>query len=280
MEFIDTHQHLIHRDLLGYGWTADLPPIAGGDFTVADYWALAKDSGIATTVFMETGVDDGDWQAEARLVAGLVADPANRMLGQIASCRPEDGGIEAWLDECAGLSVVGLRRILHVVPDEMSQTPRFRDNLRAIGRRGLTFDMCFLARQLPIALALAQACDDQMLVLDHCGVPDIAAGAFEPWAQGVTALAALPHVVCKMSGITAYCAPGAADEAAVAPYVAHVLGAFGPDRVLWGGDWPVVNLGAGLPAWVAISRRLLAGLSAPEQAAVAQGNARRVYRLP
>lgn len=279
MDFIDTHQHLIFRDRLGYGWTAGLPALAAGDFTVADYQALTVGAGVAATLFMECGVDDGDWQAEARFVAGLVADPANRMLGQIAGCRPEEDGIEGWLDECADLHVVGLRRILHVVSDEMSQSAQFRASLRAIGRRGLPFDLCFLARQLPVARALLAACPDQHFVLDHCGVPDIAGGDFAAWAAEIRALAAFPNVVCKLSGITAYCAPGAATGAAVAPYVAHVLDCFGADRVLWGSDWPVVNLGAGLPAWIAISRSLLAGLSDTERHAVAQGTARRVYRL-
>jgi predicted TIM-barrel fold metal-dependent hydrolase len=279
MDLIDTHQHLIYRDRLGYGWTAAIPALATGDFTLADYHALTEDAGVAATVFMECGVDDGDWRDEARMVAGLVADPASRMLGQIASCRPEEDGIEGWLDECADLGVVGLRRILHVVPDEMSQTARFRASLRAIGRRGLPFDLCFLARQLPLARALLADCPDQPFVLDHCGVPDIAAGAFAPWAEELRQVAAFPNLVCKMSGITAYCAPGTATEATVAPYVAHVLDCFGADRVLWGGDWPVVNLGAGLPGWIGISRSLLAGLSAAEQEAVAQGTARRVYRL-
>lgn len=279
MDFIDTHQHLIYRGKVGYAWTEGIPALATGDFTVADYQALTAGAGVAATLFMECGVDDGDWQAEARMVARLVANPANRMLGQIAGCRPEEDGIEGWLDQCADLNVVGLRRILHVVPDEMSQSPRFRDNLRAIGRRGLPFDLCFLARQLPIARDLLAACPDQQFVLDHCGVPDIAGGAFDSWAAEIRAVAAFPHVVCKMSGITAYCAPGQATEAAVAPYVAHVLDCFGADRVLWGGDWPVVNLGAGLPDWIAMSRNLLAGWSAEEKAAVAQGTARRVYRL-
>lgn len=279
MDFIDTHQHLIYRDRLGYGWTSGIPALATGDFTVADYQALTAGAGVAATVFMECGVDDGDWQTEARFVAGLVADPANRMLGQIASCRPEEDGIEGWLDECADLHVVGLRRILHVMPDGMSQTTRFRDSLRAIGRRGLPFDLCFLARQLPLARDLLSACPDQQFVLDHCGVPDIAGGAFDGWAAEILAVAAFPNVVCKMSGITAYCAPGQATEAVVAPHVAHVLDCFGADRVLWGGDWPVVNLGAGLPEWIAISRNLLAGLSEAERHAVSQGTARRVYRL-
>lgn len=278
MDFIDTHQHLILRDQIGYGWTAGVPALASGDFTQGDYAALTAGQGIIGTLFMETGVDDADYQTEARLVAGLVG--SHGMLGQIASCRPEDDAdFGAWLDECESLHVVGYRRILHEISDDLSQTATFRRNLAKIGARGLPFDMCFLARQLPIAHALALACDDQILVLDHCGVPDIAGGVFEDWARGIAALAALPHVMCKLSGISRYAKPGSASVRLLQPWVDHVLTSFGPDRILWGGDWPVVNLGAGLPGWIAMTRTMLAGLSEPEQQAIGQNTARRVYRL-
>ena len=278
MELIDTHQHLILRDRIGYGWTADVPALASGDFTVPDYLGLTAGRGVVGTVFMETGVDDADYQTEARVVAGLIGQ--HGMLGQIASCRPEDdAGFEAWLDECADLHLVGFRRILHEISDDLSQTVTFRRNLRLIGARGLPFDLCFLARQLGIARALAMACDEQVFVLDHCGVPDIAGGAFDEWAQGIAAIAALPHVKCKLSGISRYCTPGTASVAVLQPWVDHVIESFGPDRVLWGGDWPVVNLGAGLPAWIDMTRALLAGLSPADQTAIGEGTARRVYGL-
>lgn len=278
MDFIDTHLHLIARDKLGYGWTAGIPALATGDFTYADYLALTAGRGVVGAVFMETGVDDADYQAEARLVAGMVGQGG--LMGQIASCRPEDdAGFDAWLDECEGLHVHGFRRILHVMPDELSQTPTFRRNLARIGARGWAFDVCVLARQLPIALDLAKACPNQPLVLDHCGVPDIAGQAFEDWAKGMTALATLPHVHVKLSGITAYCAPGTATRATLQPWVDHVLTTFGPARMLWGGDWPVVNLGVGLPDWIALTRDLLQGLSPSEQDQIGHGTARRVYRL-
>jgi len=277
MDFIDTHLHLIHRDKLGYGWTSGIPPLAAGDFTLDDYRALTARQGVAGAIFMETGVDDADYKAEARLVAGMVGQAG--LLGQIASCRPEEeAAFDEWLDECADLNVCGFRRVLHVMPDELSQTPTFRRNLAKIGARGRAFDMCFLARQLPIALDLARACPDQPLVLDHCGVPDISGNAFAGWAEGITALAALPHVSVKLSGITAYCAPGTADQATLQPWVDHVLAAFGPKRMLWGGDWPVVNLGIGLPDWIALSRNLLTNLSSSEQFRIAQGTAMRIYK--
>lgn len=278
MDLIDTHQHLIMRGKIGYAWTEGVPALAAGDFTVADYLALTAGRGVMGTIFMETGVDDAGYKTEARVVAGLVGQ--HGMLGQIASCRPEDdAGFDGWLDECSRLHVVGFRRILHEISDDVSQTATFRRNLAKIGARGLPFDLCFLARQLPIARALAMACDNQVLVLDHCGVPDIAGAAFDEWAHGITAMAALPHVHCKLSGITRYCAPGTASVALLQPWVDHVIASFGADRIVWGGDWPVVNLGAGLPAWIDMTRELVARLSPEEQAAIGHGTARRVYGL-
>lgn len=276
MDLIDTHQHLILRERIGYAWTAEFP-ILSGDFTRADYAGLTAGRGVIGSIFMETGVDDADYRAEARMVADMVG--TGGMLGQIASIRPEhDDGFDDWLDEATGLKTVGFRRILHVVPDEVSQTETFRRNLRKIGRAGFPFDLNFLARQLiPIGVALVRACPDQAYILDHCGVPDVAAGEFDDWAAGIDAMAAFPNVVVKLSGITTYCAPGTASVALIRPYVDHLLHTFGPDRMLWGGDWPVVNLGAGLPAWIDMTRALLADLSADEQFAIGQGTARRVY---
>jgi predicted TIM-barrel fold metal-dependent hydrolase len=278
MDFIDTHLHLIYRDRLGYAWTSGISALAAGDFSLADYAALTAGRGVTGALFMEAGVDDADHKAEARFVAGLIGQ--NGLMGQIASCRPEvEAGFDDWLDECEGLNVHGFRRILHVMPDELSQTPAFRRNLAKIGARGWAFDICVLARQLPIALDLARACPDQPLVLDHCGVPDIAGGGFSGWADGISALAAQPHVHVKLSGITAYCAAGTANLATLQPWVDHVIAAFGPERMLWGGDWPVVNLGVGLTDWIDLSRNLLSGLSAAEQTHVGSTTARRVYRL-
>lgn len=278
MELIDTHQHLILRDSIGYAWADAIPVLAGADFTRDDYAGLAQ--GVAASFFMETGVDDADYQTEARLVGGMVGTAVGGipMLGQIASIRPEtEKGFDDWLDEGPSLGVVGYRRILHESADDLSQGPTFRRNLKKIGARGLPFDLCFLARQLPVAADLLAACPDQQFVLDHCGVPDIKGDGFAHWAADMRRLADAPNLMVKLSGITAYCAPGQATLAAVKPYVDHVLECFGPGRILWGGDWPVVNLGAGLPAWIAMTRALLSGLSEDEQAAIGSGNAGKVY---
>ncbi len=280
MDLIDTHQHLILRDRIGYAWTEGMPGLQG-DFTREDYAGLVSGKGIAGTIFMETGVDDAYYKTEARLVAGMVGTSVGgvAMLGQIASIRPEeDAGFEAWLEEASGLGVVGFRRILHVVPDEVSQGATFRTNLRKIGRAGLPFDLNFLSRQLiAVGLPLLRACPDQPFVLDHFGVPDVAAGDWDIWRAGIDAVAAFENVVVKFSGITAYCVPGTGSVEVIRRYSDHLLQAFGPDRMLWGSDWPVVDLGTGLPGWIDMTADLLAGLSPSEQYAIGQGTARRVY---
>ena len=273
---LDTHQHLLYPDRMRYAWAEGAPALRGRAFTLEDYRRLTDGAGVAATLFMEC--DAADYRAEARMVAELAKAPESRLLGLIASCRPEtDEGFEPWLDEGAALGVVGYRRILHETSDDVSRSETFRANVRRIGARGLPFDMCFLARQLPIALELARACPDTRLVLDHCGVPDISVGGFAPWRDRITALAAMPNVHAKLSGVLAYCAPGRATLAEVRPYVEHVIAAFGPERCLWGSDWPVVDTRADLPTWIAAFRTILAGYSEAEQAAMAHGTAERVY---
>ena len=275
---LDTHQHLIYPGPLEYGWTADSPALAGRAFTLEDYRAVTRGAGIAGTIFMEAAVDHDDHHAEAQMVAEIARRPGSGILGIISSIRPENApGFDEWVEEGRDLGVVGYRRILHVVPDDVSRSETFRANVRKLGARGLPFDMCFQARQLPIALELARACDGTRLVLDHCGVPDIAGGGLDPWREEVSELARMPNVVAKISGVFAYCAPGTATLETVRPYVEHVIEVFGPERCLWGSDWPVVNTRADLPAWIAAFRSILAGFSEAEAAAMAHGTAERVY---
>ena len=279
MKLIDTHQHLIYREHFGYCWTNEVPALASGDFTHPDYRHLAGDQ-VSASIFMESGVDDSDYQREARYVAELIRDPSNCLLGQIASCRPElDDGFDEWLEEGRSLGVVGYRRILHVVPNDTSLSETFRGNVRKIGASGLTFDICVLESQLPLALELARACDEMTLVLDHCGVPDIARGSFQLWSENIDHIAELEHVVCKLSGLPSYCSIDADQEQAARPYVDHVLECFGPHRVVWGSDWPVVNTLSSLRAWVELTLRLLDRLTRDEVASIAYRNPRRVYGI-
>ena len=280
ISLLDTHQHLVYREKASYGWTKDIPPLAEGNFTLDDYKSLTEGLGIGGTLFMETGVDDPDYQQETRFVKSLADNSDNGMIGLISSIRPEsDEAFENWLEETIEMGVVGYRRILHVMPDDMSQSDIFRNNVRKIGVSGKTFDICFLPGQLPVACELAKACENTKLILNHCGVPDIAGNGLDPWRQDIKALAQIPNVICKLSGLMAYCAPGTSSLEKIEPYVDHVLNCFGPNRMVWGSDWPVVNLAKGLPEWIAVTRKILGKLSADEASSIAYGTAQIVYKV-
>jgi len=280
ISLLDTHQHLVYREKASYGWTKDIPPLAEGNFTLDDYKTLTEGLDIGGTLFMETGVDDPDYQQETRFVKSLADNSDNGMIGLISSIRPEsDEAFETWLEETIEMGVVGYRRILHVMPDDTSQSDIFRNNVRKIGVSGKTFDICFLPGQLPVAFELAKACENTKLILNHCGVPDIAGNGLDPWRQDIKALAQIPNVICKLSGLMAYCAPGTSSLETIEPYVDHVLNCFGPNRMVWGSDWPVVNLAKGLPEWIAVTRKILGKLSADEASSIAYGTAQIVYKV-
>lgn len=278
MRLLDTHLHLIDRAVTGHPWAARVPALAGRNFTLEEAEALYAGR-VAGSIFMEVAALD--WQAEARWVAGLVRE--GRLLGQIASCRPEeDEGFAAWIEEGRSLGVVGYRRILHEdVAEDVSLSETFRANVRTIGAAGFPFDVNVLGRTLPLARDLARACPDVSFVLDHCGTPDIKGDGWDEWAAGLREVAACPNVAVKLSGISAYASAGATLDG-LRPWIDHVLDAFGPSRVVWGSDWPVVNLGAGLPGWLDVTEAVLAPLSQDERDAIGWRNAEAIYgvRLP
>ena len=277
IKLLDTHQHLVYRDVANYSWAKDIPPLATDNFTVENYLKLTEGLGIGGTLFMETGVDDPDYQNEAKYVQKLSDNPNNGIKGLIVSIRPEDDSFDAWFNETLQMNVSGYRRILHVMPDETSQTQIFRDNVKKIGKAGKPFDICYLPTQLSIAYDFAKDCQEVNLVLNHCGVPSIAAGEIDQWGKDIKKLAELPNVYCKLSGLMAYCAPGTSSQETIQPYVDHVLETFGPNRMVWGSDWPVVNLGKGIQEWISVTRNILSKLSDSEAQAIANANAQKIY---
>ena len=117
------------------------------------------------------------------------------------------------------------------------------------------------------------------LVLNHCGVPSIATGEIDQWGKDIKKLSELPNVICKLSGLMAYCAPGTSSQETIQPYVDHALECFGPNRMVWGSDWPVVNLGKGIQEWISVTRNILSSLSEDEALAIGNGNAQKIYKV-
>ena len=275
MRIIDTHLHLIDLDRLHYPWL-DGEPRLKRDHGLDEYLAQAVPAGIEAMLHMEVDVAEIDQARETDWVTGL----GRGIVGAIAACRPEHPDFPARLERlAANPTVKGLRRTFHFTPDELPQSPIFQSNIRRLAPAGLTFDMCALPRQLPLMVALAAGAPDVQFVIDHCGIPNVLGRELDPWRRDVSSLAALPNVVCKLSGIIAYGRPEGASVADLRPFVEHVIGAFGWDRMVWGSDWPVCTLTADLTRWVATTYELIAGASPSEQAALLAGNAARVYRL-
>ena len=280
IRIFDTHQHLIYPEKHRYSWTAGIPQLAGKAFRYDDYCKAIEGTRITETVFMESGADDPHWQEETRFVHALASTPGSLIKGIIGSCRPEqESGFEAYIESVLSSRLVGLRRILHVEPDELSQRPTFAANVRLLEKYALTFDLCVLARQIPLATALAGKCPGVQFILDHCGVPDVAAGQLDPWCQYIREIARLPNVACKISGVIAYCAAGQARLEAVRPYVEHCLEQFGWDRVVWGSDWPVCTTTADLRIWVDLTRRLIAAADERDRRKLLHDNAARIYKV-
>ncbi len=277
LPIVDVHQHLIYPDRYDYPWTTTIPALRGRSFAYEDYVRASVGCGIDATVFMESGASQPTDHAESAFVRSLLTEPGCVIAGLVASCHPERPGFERFLDELEHPHILGLRRILHVEDDDLSRSSLFRANVRLLGGRGLTFDLCFLSRQLPIALELAGDCPNVSFVLDHCGIPDIAAGSIDTWRRDIDRLAELANVACKISGVLTYCDPARADRSAVAPYVEHCIEVFGWDRVVWGSDWPLVEINASLQDWVAITRELVSGESPDNQSKLFSENARRIY---
>jgi L-fuconolactonase len=126
---------------------------------------------------------------------------------------------------------------------------------------------------------MVRACPETFFVLDHLGKPDIQAGQLEPWRDQIAELAELPNVACKVSGLVTEADLRHWTVADLQPYVQHVLTTFGEDRVLFGGDWPVVTMAASYRRWVTSLDELTADLSLTAQKKLWADNARRIYRL-
>jgi len=181
-----------------------------------------------------------------------------------------------------GRYLVGIRHQAHDEGDPgWLARPDVIAGIRQVHEAGLAYDLLVKERELPAAIAAVDALPgDTRLVVDHIAKPRIAIGAMEPWAGLISELALRPNVCCKISGMVteADIAHWSADD--LRPYVEHVLAAFGPERAMFGSDWPVCLLAAPYDRVVGVADELMAGLPMLARTAMSGGNAERFYRLP
>ena len=273
MRILDTHLHLVYPDRFTYPWLSGAPAI-NKPWPVDDYFAEAVPLGIESALHMEVDVAAADMMAETEFVLTLP-----RIVGAIAACRPES---MTFVDHIEQLSehahVKGVRRILHEVPDDLSQSDLFVENIRHLPDYDLSFDLCVRADQLPIGQMLVERAPDVTFILDHCGVPDVTGAGLDPWRENIRKISRLPNLYAKVSGIVAYSGPDWTVET-IRPYVEHIIDCFGWDRVVWGSDHPVVTRTGTLTRWVEATRQIIKGASQDEQAKLLHRNAERIYKV-
>jgi predicted TIM-barrel fold metal-dependent hydrolase len=274
---LDTHLHLLYQNHFNYQWCEDFPALQQ-DFTIEKYEALVEEFSIAGSIFMEVDVAEAQISKEAAFFTDIVKSNQHKLIGVIAACRPENENFKELAEASITDSVCGFRRVLHVMPDELSQTKLFRDNIKSLVNHNLPFDLCINQSQHDVAYQLIKACPENQFILDHCGGPSLTEEDFTIWAKSLKQLATLPNVVCKVSGIIAGL-PASASTDTLDPWIDHTIECFGTDRTLIGSDWPVCNLSRDLPTWLTKVRSHFENYSEDEQHKIFHQNATSIYKV-
>ena len=177
--------------------------------------------------------------------------------------------------------VKAVRRLIEFEPDvDFCLQPGFVEGVKLLAKYDLSFDICVKHFQLANAVELVRRCPDVRFVLDHIGKPPIRAGQFDPWRDDLRALAALPNVCCKISGVVTEADHDNWSREQLRPYLDHAIDAFGIDRVMFGSDWPVSELTHRYEEWVDIVEWTMSGSSEGEMRKLFRDNAISFYRLP
>lgn len=275
-EIIDAHHHCWQLSRAECCWpTPALEPLYR-DFTPEDFWAESAPCGVAGAILVQSQPHPDDTQY---LLALAQRDP--RILGVVGWVDLSAADAAQAVHELAGHPrLCGIRPMLQDLGEDDWILRRARpEALSALAERELVFDALVTSCQLPVIEALARCHPTLTIVLDHGGKPPIAQGEKTQWARSLAAVAAYPNVVCKLSGLATEMAPAQPVEA-MDDYIDRILTDFGPQRVLWGSDWPVLTLTSHYAGWLARARDRVRLRFPGQEAAVFGGNARAVYGLP
>ncbi|MYS20425.1 L-fuconolactonase [Streptomyces sp. DvalAA-14] len=275
---IDAHHHLWDLGRRPQPWLTGeaLDPI-NRTFEAAELEPLLDAHGIDATVVVQSS---SSLDETRELLAGA-AESGSPVAGVVGWADIADPALPEVLASLAAAGpLVGIR---HQVQDESDVwwlgRPEIRQGLREIAAAGLVYDLLVTPREMTAAVATVQALPELEFVLDHGGKPPIAADQWEPWAGQLAALAALPNVSCKLSGLITEADWDSWRPQDVLPYARHLLDAFGPERVLFGSDWPVCTLAGRYADVYALAEQAVAALDPAGRDAVLGGNAARVYGL-
>jgi len=277
---IDTHVHLWNPALLCYGWLDGLPALNRA-FMPADFAAASAGAGVSKIMFVEGGADASQALPEVDWISAL-AKTETRLRGIVANAPLENAaGVREHLRQLACRPLVkGVRRLLQSESDaEFCLRPEFIAGVRLLADFGFTFDLCIRHEQLRAVTELVRRVPEVQYILDHFGKPPVRDGKIEPWATELKVLAKLPNVGCKLSGLTTEADWKTWQPDHLQPYFEVALAAFGFDRVLFGGDWPVCTLATEYQRWVDAVAVLTSEGSEADRKKLFQSNAERIYGI-
>lgn len=277
---IDTHVHLWSPARIPCPWLDSFPSLKR-EFMPADYDAAIGDIQVESIVFLECEVDHAYAAEEAEWVMSL-AGRDKRIKAIIPWAPMEKGGRgrEDVEELCRIPLVKGVRRLIQHEKNGFCLDPDFLAGIRLLKDYDLSFDICVSHDQLPDVIQMVRQCPDTVFILDHIAKPDIKGTLREPWKRHIRELAGFENVSCKISGLVTEADHQAWKKEDLKPYIEHVIGAFGFNRVMYGGDWPVVTLAASYREWFSALEWSLSGCSSDELRNLFKKNAEKIYRIP
>ena len=272
---VDAHQHFWQYSEAEYGWISDPMAAIRRDFLPGDLFPLLVETGIDATVAVQArqSLEETDWLLD-------LAETHDWIAGVVGWVPLVSAGAHQTLDKMAARAKLkGVRHVLQAEPDEYMRREDFHAGIALLRRYSLTYDVLVLERQLPAAIQFVDRHPGQPFVLDHIAKPLIAAHELEPWRTRIRELARRPHVCCKLSGMVTEASFDTWTVEDLRPYIETVLECFGPERLMFGSDWPVCSVASSYGRWVSLVREFTAELSMDERTAVFGGNAARFYGL-
>lgn len=295
LPIVDTHQHLWDLSKFKPPWLAGAPKVLARSYVTADFLKATKGLNVVKAVYMEIDVDPSQQTREARHVIALSKSKDHPTVAAVISGRPGSEKFKAYITQFKGSPYIkGVRQVLQV--DETKRglclQEQYIKSVRLLGKLGMSFDLCMRPTELSDGLKLAQKCPDTRFIVDHCGNADPMAfmsakrrgdtkpwHQVDPWRRDIAALAKQENVICKISGVVARAPKDDWKSDDLAPIINHCLDSFGPDRVVFGGDWPVCLLVASYRQWVAALKEVISERKRSEQRKLLHDNAVKIYGL-
>lgn len=270
---IDAHQHYWDPARGDYGWLAPGSPL-DRPFGPADLDSLLEETGVKGTVLVQAAptLAETDWLLD-------LAERTPSVLGVVGWIDLDDPAAADRLSERAPGGLVGIRPMLQDLTDpEWILNEARGAGLHALADAGLVLDALVRPAGLAAVATLAARYPNLTVVLDHAGKPPVATLAMADWWRDLERVAAQPNGRCKLSGLLTE-APPDTPLTVVTDLVRRIADLWGPERLIWGSDWPVLTLAGDYRTWLALTEQALAGWSKKERRAVFDGNAKRVYGL-